>query len=152
MLDSEEPRRRKAQGGLRSAIKCTGIVLAALAGPFLIAQDKGGVKEPQFTEYPAPPLAPGKSADPKFATPGQRIFRTVIRDWTKKGPNLAGHFTIAEWGCGTGCEQIAIVDNQSGVSTKARLEASLVGPCAWAPMSKRTRPAPSTVGTVRYSP
>jgi len=38
----------------------------------------------------------------------------VIRDWTKRGPNFAGHFTIAAWGCGTGCEQIAIVDNESG--------------------------------------
>jgi hypothetical protein len=56
----------------------------------------------------------GVLVDPKFATPGQRRFRTVIRDWARKGPNFAGHYAIAEWGCGTGCVQMAVVDLQSG--------------------------------------
>jgi len=78
------------------------------------AQGKAGAREPQFTDYPAAVASHGKSVAPKLQTPGQRRFRTVIRDWVNKGPNFAGHYTIAEWGCGTGCEQIAVVNNQSG--------------------------------------
>jgi hypothetical protein len=80
----------------------------------VFAQRTDGTKEPQFTDYPAPVAPRHASAAPRFSTPGQRRFRTVIRDWTTKGPNFAGHYTIAEWGCGTGCEQIAVVDNESG--------------------------------------
>lgn len=36
------------------------------------------------------------------------------REWAAKGPSFAGNFTIAEWGCGTECEQIAIVDDKTG--------------------------------------
>ena len=56
----------------------------------------------------------GIPADPRFETPGQRMYRTMIRLATKKGPNFAGHYTVAEWGCGTACEQIAVVDSQTG--------------------------------------
>lgn len=51
---------------------------------------------------------------PKLTTPGQHRFRTAIRRSVAKGPNFAGRFTIAEWGCGTGCIQVVVVDNESG--------------------------------------
>ena len=38
----------------------------------------------------------------------------MIREAAKKGPNFAGHYAIAEWGCGTGCIQMAVVDLESG--------------------------------------
>jgi len=38
----------------------------------------------------------------------------MIRDAAAKGPNFAGHFTIAQWGCGAGCVSIAIVDEKTG--------------------------------------
>jgi hypothetical protein len=88
-------------------------LIAVLTGA-LFAQARESAKEPQFTDYPAPEVSHSVPDMPKFSTRGQRRFRTVIRDWVKKGPNFAGHFTIAEWGCGTGCEQIAVVDNKSG--------------------------------------
>jgi hypothetical protein len=28
--------------------------------------------------------------------------------------NFAGHYAVVEWGCGTGCLQMAVVDLQSG--------------------------------------
>jgi len=70
--------------------------------------------EPKFSDYPARVSSHAGSASPKLTTPGQRKFRTMIRDGAARGPNFAGHFTIAEWGCGTGCVQFAVVDNQSG--------------------------------------
>jgi hypothetical protein len=42
------------------------------------------------------------------------MFRTVIREAAKKGPNFAGHYTIADWGCGTACESLATIDAESG--------------------------------------
>ena len=42
------------------------------------------------------------------------MYRTVIRNGAKEGPNFAGHYTIVVWGCGLNCRQLAIVDARSG--------------------------------------
>jgi len=70
--------------------------------------------EPKFSDYPVRVSSHAGSASPKLTTPGQRKFRTMIRDGAARGPNFAGHFTIAEWGCGTSCVQLVVVDNESG--------------------------------------
>jgi hypothetical protein len=70
--------------------------------------------DPRFIDFPALVTNPVRRAEPRLVTPFQRKFRTVIRDAATKPVNFAGHFVVAEWGCGTGCEQIAIVDEQSG--------------------------------------
>jgi hypothetical protein len=80
----------------------------------LLAQSQEVHPLPKFADYPVATAFRGTPAAPKFATPGQRQFRTAIRDATAKGPNFAGHYRIAEWGCGTGCVQIAVVDVQTG--------------------------------------
>ena len=58
----------------------------------------------------------GKLAPPDFKTdPKAKLFKTQIRDQCKeKGVNFAGHYTIAEWGCGTECQIIAIIDRLNG--------------------------------------
>ena len=38
----------------------------------------------------------------------------MIREGAAKGPNFAGHFTIADWGCGAGCVSIAVIDAKDG--------------------------------------
>ena len=38
----------------------------------------------------------------------------MIRKQAAEGPNFAGHYTVAIWGCGTSCAQFAIVDNATG--------------------------------------
>jgi len=39
----------------------------------------------------------------------------MIKDQTKSGPNFAGHYTIASWGCGSmSCTSFAIVNNITG--------------------------------------
>jgi hypothetical protein len=32
----------------------------------------------------------------------------------KKGPNFAGKYTIAQWGCGTSCIGIAVINEETG--------------------------------------
>jgi hypothetical protein len=87
--------------------------LLVLTGAFTVLLAQESSREPQFADYPAA-VVHGAPAAPKLATAGQRRFRTEIRDWAEKGPNFAGHYTVAEWGCGAGCAQFAVVDNQSG--------------------------------------
>ena len=46
--------------------------------------------------------------------PLARQFRTRLRQGAAEGPNFAGHFTIASWGCGAACVQFAIIDARNG--------------------------------------
>src|SRR5262250_1611988 len=68
----------------------------------------------KFEDYPATADFKGKPAAPVLATKSARMFRTQIREAARKGPNFAGHYTVAEWGCGSGCVTIAVIDAVSG--------------------------------------
>ena len=58
----------------------------------------------------------GKLAPPDFKTDRAAfLFRTQIKNQCKsEGINFAGHFTLVHWGCGSACEEIAIVDRTNG--------------------------------------
>lgn len=79
---------------------------------------KSGLRAPvpSFDGYRVPPstMFKGVPAAPQFKTSGQRMFRTVIEEATKNGPNFAGRYTIADWGCGTSCESVAVIDAETG--------------------------------------
>lgn len=71
-----------------------------------------------FTDYPADRYM---SASETIALPnfdgrdsGFRNFRTRIRNGLKMGPNLAGHFSLVEIGCGTSCRFAFVADAQTG--------------------------------------
>jgi hypothetical protein len=74
----------------------------------------GNERLPRFEDYPVTAIFKGTPALPKLRRPGDRLFRTRIREGAAKGPNFAGHYTIADWGCGMGCVSIAIVDASDG--------------------------------------
>lgn len=46
--------------------------------------------------------------------PEAKLFYTVITSTAAAGPNFAGHFTVASWGCGTDCVGYAVVDAKTG--------------------------------------
>lgn len=48
------------------------------------------------------------------AFPEAKRVSNAITSAVSKGPNFAGHFTIAEWACGTNCQDHAIVDVATG--------------------------------------
>ena len=87
------------------------LILALLIGS---RADSQSAKLPSFAEYPASERFSGKPAAPVFQTAGQRKFRTMIREGAAKGPNFAGRYTIADWGCGAGCVSIAVIDAKDG--------------------------------------
>ena len=43
-----------------------------------------------------------------------RNYRTNLRNAAKAGVNFAGHFVVANWGCGTNCSETAIIDGRTG--------------------------------------
>ncbi len=45
---------------------------------------------------------------------GSKRFRTVIKEGVRDGVNFAGHYHIAEWGCGTACQSWVIIDMKTG--------------------------------------
>ena len=69
---------------------------------------------PSFHQFRIAEVFSRKPAAPILRTPNQRRFRTMIREGAAKGPNFAGHYTIADWGCGAGCVSIAVVDAKDG--------------------------------------
>ncbi len=85
--------------------------LALAAAGLIVAQ----TAVPSFADYKitGAPFK-GKPAPPVIKTAEDRMFRTRIREAAAAGPNFAGHYTIAEWGCGAGCVSIAIVDAVNG--------------------------------------
>jgi hypothetical protein len=74
-------------------------------------------KSPAFAEYPIPsneiyrdaPEAPDPSTNPMA-----RRYRTAIEQGVRKGVNFAGHYVLVSWGCGTSCQQSAVVDAITG--------------------------------------
>jgi hypothetical protein len=58
----------------------------------------------------------GRPVDPGIGTdPNARGYRTMIRRaCARQGVNFAGHYTIAEWGCGAMCAMLAVVDRIDG--------------------------------------
>ena len=47
------------------------------------------------------------------------MFRTELRRQAARGPDFAGHYTLAMWGCGCCCTVVAVVDSVTGQVTFA---------------------------------
>jgi hypothetical protein len=72
--------------------------------------------------------------------PDSKKFKTAIQSAVAGGPNFSGHYTVASWGCGTSCQENAIIDmktgdilvfgiaSQYGVSTKRDSKLFIVNP------------------------
>jgi len=71
------------------------------------------VAAPKFTDFPARAVAL-KPAPPLMNDRLARQFRTELRRQVVHGPNFAGKYTVAIWGCGSSCFQFAIVDARTG--------------------------------------
>ena len=56
--------------------------------------------------------------------PDAKRFITRISEAYKDGPNFAGHYTVATWGCGSGCQNSAVIDNETGEIIDFGIESS----------------------------
>jgi len=79
-----------------------------------IAGDADTAK-PGFSDFKVEEHFRGKPAPVDLSSdPQAKTYRTILRQGARRGPNFAGHFTIVTWGCGSSCEQFAIVDASTG--------------------------------------
>ncbi len=72
-------------------------------------------RAPTFATYrvTSPETVENPNLDLK-SNPTARMYRTVLRREIAKGPNFAGHYRVAVWGCGSSCSMFAVVNLNSG--------------------------------------
>jgi len=71
--------------------------------------------QPSFEDYPAASPFTGKPADANIEShPAARRYRTALRRASSRGPDFAGHFSFVRIGCGSSCNQFAVIDVQDG--------------------------------------
>lgn len=70
----------------------------------------------KFSNFKVDKVYKGQLASPNFTTdPSAKRYISMIKQGCKEeGVNFAGHYTIVEWGCGTFCAEMAIVDRVDG--------------------------------------
>ena len=72
-------------------------------------------RPPGFDAYTVEPAFPRHSARVQINSgPDTRCFRTMLRVTVRSGQRFAGHYAILNWGCGTECTRIGIVDLRTG--------------------------------------
>jgi hypothetical protein len=69
---------------------------------------------PRPEAFHVPPETLAHLAKVKLTSRQAREYRTVLRVSAKGGPNFAGHYTLAIWGCGSSCGSLAVVDQRTG--------------------------------------
>ena len=71
---------------------------------------------PRPAQYAATERFAGRTKLPDFRGRDRKFnsYRTRIRDGMRAGPNFAGHFSVIQIGCGTGCSFAIVGDNNSG--------------------------------------
>lgn len=89
--------------------------LPALALALLVPLAAAAQPLPRFEDYPAGETFRGRPAAVNLASAtGARTFRTRLREAAAQGPSFAGRLAVGVWGCGTGCQQGAVVDARTG--------------------------------------
>jgi hypothetical protein len=85
------------------------------AHPLLCEKKVQKSDTPTFDQYKVK-ISTAKPKPIKFSgNKDARMFRTRLKEAYKEGVNFAGHFVFATWGCGTSCQQGAIIDTKTGV-------------------------------------
>jgi hypothetical protein len=89
----------------------------AIAAAMLLSLGVTGVladQSPRFADYPTTiqrNLPPGRL---NLSDPRAYSYRTRLREASRRPVNFAGHYQLAEWGCGTDCATGAIIDALTG--------------------------------------
>jgi hypothetical protein len=87
-------------------------LVLCLLGVGVLAQKRSS---PRFEDFPVKERFVGKPAPVKLSTRKARMYRTALKREAKLGPNFAGHYIVAIWGCGTfSCGGFGIIDARTG--------------------------------------
>jgi hypothetical protein len=80
----------------------------------LVVSSAAAFQVPHFGEFPAEHADVTGPLLLSFSGEFQRQFRTRISDAAKLRPDFADHYRLADWGCGSQCVSIALVDLATG--------------------------------------
>ena len=69
---------------------------------------------PRFEDFRTAEVFKGQPTTVDIKSALQKRFQTEIREQSALPANFDGHFRIAEWGCGTSCGSMAIIDLKTG--------------------------------------
>lgn len=70
---------------------------------------------PRLTDYPVAKIHAGPAAALDMSTPAARMFKTRMSAALKDGKvEFAGEYTVAGWGCGTGCFSQTFISLRTG--------------------------------------
>lgn len=86
--------------------------LLCFSALFCLAQDDEWLLK--FEDYAVKEVFEGTPAKPIITKKEHRDFRTAITEAAEKGPNFAGHYTVAQWDCGSSCLSMAVIDEATG--------------------------------------
>lgn len=77
---------------------------------------------PRFEDYATTDIFRGPAAPVRIESARYgRMFRTRLRAGARSGPNFAGAFTVVQWGCGSSCQIVSIVDARTGLLSEQTL-------------------------------
>ena len=92
------------------AFTLAAMALALGAAP-AVAQSSAAL----LAKYPVKQVYKGKPARVNLKShKSARSFRTRLRAAARQGPKFAGRMAVAMWGCGTSCQQLALIDARTG--------------------------------------
>jgi len=111
----------KTMGGsstlMMAAWSCNTEVVRELinAGATVSPQDWSKKRAPTFEEFPVKVIHSAAPAPVDFnSNPEAREYRTRLKEAASKGSNFAGHYALAEWGCGSNCQVLTVIDSENG--------------------------------------
>lgn len=104
----------KTRNILSTTPRVLSVIFASLI--LLSLQASAQRKQPLPEDYPVSKsdVYKGKPVRPLLGSKRARMYRTVLRQGAKEGPNFAGRYTLVTWGAGLGVFSMAIVDAKSG--------------------------------------
>jgi hypothetical protein len=70
--------------------------------------------QPVFHDFAVQTRLVGSAVTPNVSSGRAHMFRTILRREGLKPPNFAGQYRVVTWGCGTCCNEFAIVNERSG--------------------------------------
>lgn len=93
---------------MRTPLKAVALLFLCTASGIVHAQ-----QPPKFEDCPA--TVEARRAPPRLTFDTRsREYNSTIREAARGAVNFAGHFVLAQWGCGAGCIMAAAIDTKSG--------------------------------------
>ena len=102
------------------------MVLRESDGPVSLSAWAASLGKPRFEFFPVADSFTGATSRLQLASNrAARRYKWVLTQAAAYGPNFAGHYKIAYWGCGSPCGRFAIINRRTGEVFMADVDADV---------------------------